>query len=434
MINFWNNKKVLILGFGKEGLSTYNYIRKYDKDVLLYIMEDRDISLNDNKVIINKVDLNKLNDYDLIIKSPGISLKDIDITNIKDKLTSELNIFMEHKKGHIIGVTGTKGKSTTSSLIYYLLGAAGKEVYLLGNIGYPVLDYIDEINDDSYCVIECSSHQLEFYKGHMDISIILNMFEEHLDHYRSKDDYFKAKMNISDSDILLYTSDNDTLFDYVTKYNKSINKYNISFEYNNSLVYIDNGYITCNNDKVFNENEEFYLKGRHFLKDMMFVLAVSRLLNIDDSIYLKVIKEFKGLEHRMEYVGKYKDIVFYNDSIATIPDAVINACNALKNVDTLIVGGMDRGISYSSLIDYINASDISNILCLPDSGKIIFEGIEGKNAIMVSDVDEAVKIAYDITNKGSICLLSPASPSYGFYKNFEDRGNKYKDAIKKYGE
>lgn len=420
MINDLINKKIVILGFGKEGNSTYNYIRKYDKNIFLTIMDNnyKNIVIDDKNVSIENIDYQKLKDYDLIIKTPGISFKEVDISSFKSKITSQLELFLENTKAFIIGVTGSKGKSTTSTLIYEILKNNNKKCILLGNIGIPIFDEIDEIKDDYYVVIEISSHMLQYVKKSPNISVITNFFPEHLDHYTNLDEYYNAKLNIAryqnKEDFLIYTSDNKDLKNYIDKINNQ-NKIDVTFK----------------NNKY--SNIKTNLKGEHNLKDILYALKVSEILNLDLNKSLDAIEKFKPLKHRMELVGTYNGIIFYNDSIATIPDATINAIKALDTVNTLIVGGKDRNIDYTDLINYINSCKIKNIIFLPSTGHKICDKINSVyNKFKVDNVEEAVDIAMKVTEKGKICLLSPAASSYGYYKNFEDRGNRYINAIKKY--
>ena len=436
-MNNFKDKKIVILGFGKEGLSTYEYIRKFEKEMPLVIMDNKyqDIKVEDSNVSIIDIDYDSLKDYDLIFKSPGISFKGVDISLFRDKITSQLEYFLDNKKGYVIGITGTKGKSTTSSLIYSIIASQGYKTFLLGNIGNPIFEVMDDIDEESYVVIEMSSHQLEYVTKSPDIAIILNLFEEHLDHYDSLDAYYKAKLNIAKyqgkDDYFLYSSDNNDLDNYKNLIQTESHKYDITFERKeNSYAYLLDDNIVVNDNKVFDLKNEINLKGMHNIKDIMFALTVASILNLEEDKVVKSICEFKPLPHRMELVGTFNDIIFYNDSIATIPDATINAINSLDKIDTLILGGMDRKISYEYFIEFLKNTAISNFICLPDTGHYIYEQIKDiKSAYKVDNMQEAVAIAKRVTKKGSVCLLSPAASSYGFFKNFEDRGNTYKKLV-----
>ncbi len=441
LIKYFKGKKVLILGFGREGQSTYKLIRKYLKDQRLYIADSREDLMENNKclkednnitIISGKNYLENLNEYDIIMKSPGISFVGIDTTKFFHKIKSQLELLLEYFNVFTIGITGTKGKSTTSSLIYETLKKQDVKCMLLGNIGVPVFDYIDTINDEMTLVLEMSSHQLEYMEKSPNIAILLNVYEEHLDHYESFEKYAEAKCNIykyqKEGDYFLYNSDNEML----NKLVKSIKgtTYTVSIK-GHGDVYLKGDQVYFNNKPIYDKNESRNLVGDYNLNNIMFVLAVSQILNLDINKTIKSIREFKTLEHRLELVGKYDDVLYYDNSIGTVPMATIEAIKALKNVDTLIIGGMDRGIDYSDFIKYLNNSDINNIICMPKTGHDIAKKLKEEKTYVVENMEDAVKTAKRVTGKGKICLLSPAAASYGYFKNFEEKGNLYKELVRK---
>lgn len=443
LIQYFKDKKVLILGFGREGISTYKLIRKYLKEQQLYIadrkdnfQENNEILKNDNNVICISGEkyLENLNDYDIIMKSPGISFVGIDTTQFIDKIKSQLELLLEFFNIFTIGITGTKGKSTTSSLIYKILKDQNVNTMLLGNIGVPVFDYIDTIQEDSTIVLEMSSHQLEYMKLSPNISILLNIYEEHLDHYDSFEKYIEAKCNIfkyqKTSDSFLYNTDSELLNKFVQ--NPRAATYKISLNGNEEAeVYLKGEKIYFNNKVIYDKNQPRNLAGDYNLNNIMFALTVSEILKLDINKTIKSISEFKTLEHRLELVGKYDDVLYYDNSIATIPMATIEAVKALKDVDTLIIGGMDRGIDYEDFVKYLNECDVRNIICMPKTGHDIAKKLKSEKAYVVDTLEEAVDTAKKVTEKGKICLLSPAAASYGFFKNFEEKGNEYKRLVKR---
>lgn len=433
------DKKIAILGFGREGKSTYNFIRKYFPDMKLTILDKYSIELDDKNVnvIIGDKYLDNLNDYDLIIKSPGISLKDIDISLFKDNITSQLELLLEVFSDNIIGVTGTKGKSTTSSLIYEVIKNERDNVYLIGNIGVPVFDEIELYNKDSILVVEMSSHQLEFIKTSPHIGIILNLYQDHLDHDGNIQRYHNNKLNIfkyqNSSDYCIYSSDNDYLNKYIDDTYKGI-KYTVRFDFedvSSNSIRIKDKDIYIDGEVVYKDKERLLL-GDANLKNIMFVLGVCKILNLDFSMAYNTISKFRGLKYRMEYIGKYHNIYFYNDTIATIPEATISAIQSIDNVDTLIIGGLDRGISYEDFIDYLNKSTIRNIICMPETGYYIGKMLINKNVFFVNTLDEAVDISIKNTKDDMACLLSPAAASYNQYKNFEEKGLVFENLVKNF--
>ena len=446
IIKDFENKNILILGFGKEGKSTYSFLRKYLKDILLTIKDQNhsikdDPLLKDDKnveIITGDNYLDDLDKYDVIMKSPGITFKNIDTTKIKDKIFSQLEILLKYYKNNIIGITGTKGKSTTSSLIYDVLKNNNKKVLLLGNIGIPIFDFIDTIESDTLLVVEMSSHQLEFIDNSPHIAIITNLYQDHLDHTNGLDDYYNCKMNITryqtEKDILIYFKSCDTLDKLIHSINPKSNLLNVDFNNQLANTYCYDNYIYINKNKVYNTLDKRKLVGDHNLINVMFALTISNILKLDNSKSIEAINNFNPLEHRLEFVGTINDITYYNDSIATIPEATINGIESLKKVNTLIFGGMDRGIDYSNFINYLETCYVENLVCMPTTGhKIANELIKvncNKNIYLVDSLEQAVKKAKAVTKKDMICLMSPAAASYEYFKNFEEKGKAYKKLVK----
>lgn len=439
-----NNKDVCILGFGMEGKSTYNFIRRHLPDKSITIIDKKDISnqIDDKnvKIIYGDNYLDNLDKYELIIKSPGISLNDIDITSIKDKLTSQLELVLEVFKDNTIGITGTKGKSTTTSLIYKILEDQGYDAYLLGNIGIPILDDVERFNESTYLVIEMSALQLEYVKVSPHIGIVLNLFEDHLDHSKTVYHYHENKMNIlkyqNENDYGIYSLDNENTVEWISNNNYLSKLYKVTIKDKKleNTIYLSNGKVVFNDKVLYDSNDERKLIGIHNLSNIMFAILVSSILNLDINKTVSSINKFTPLEHRMELVGTYDGITYYNDSIATIPMATISAIESLKDVDTLIFGGMDRGIEYKELVDYLSKSNINNLICMPTTGHKVGKEIEklnpNKKIYYVELLEEAVEKAKEVTSKGKICLMSPAASSYEYFKNFEEKGNKFKELVK----
>lgn len=444
IIEFLDGKKIAILGFGMEGKSTYNFIRRHLIDIPLTIIDKNNISeqnkelfSNDNNLSFVYGDdyLNNLDIYDVIIKSPGISFKDIDTSNIINKIYSQMELLLMANRKNVIGITGTKGKSTTTTLIYNVLKNQGVDVHLAGNIGIPVLDEIENYKDTTTLVVEMSSHQLEFVNYSPHIGIVLNLYEDHLDHAGSVEHYHSIKMHMFDyqneDDISIYCKDNDTLYKRVIESNYKSNLYSVGLK--DSDIYLDDNKIIYNGEVIYIDDNNRKLPGSHNLKNIMIVMLIAKLYNLNLLKAKETIDSFTGLEHRLELVGTYNSIIYYNDTIATIPAATIEGIESLKIVDTLIFGGMDRGIDYSPLIKYLSTSNVSNLICMPTTGHKIGEVLKNetsKNIIFVNTLEEAVDMAKKVTEKNKICLLSPSAPSYEYFKNFQEKGNRYKELVR----
>ncbi len=431
LIEYFDNKSVLILGFGKEGQSTYNFLRRFYPEKKLAIADKRQLNIEDNNVVLFSGDcyLDNINDFDIVMQSPGISLRSVKIDETTE-ITGQMDLFLRFAECVKIGITGTKGKTTTTTLVYNIVKASGRKCALIGNIGVPVFESLDE-TDGLTAVIEMSCHQLEFAKCSPDVSIMTNIYPEHLDHYNGFEGYVSAKLNIvrnqTEKDFFVFNSDQEEM------------KNLIDFDNIKSQL-LPVSRFDCENDEFLKKlttlNE--HLKGFHTHHDIFFAVKAARCLGIDDTAIEKGISSFEPIAHRMEKVGTWKDITFYNDSIATIPYAVMCAVNALERVDTLVFGGLDRGIDYTTFITDLNECKVNNLIGLPETGEKIINELKKinckKNLIIVDTMDEAVENAYKYTEKGKICLFSPAASSYNRYRNFEEKGNHYKTLAKEIGE
>jgi UDP-N-acetylmuramoylalanine--D-glutamate ligase len=444
--SFLDGKKILILGYSREGKSTYNFIRNRFKNMKIAILDNNIIDKFDdvNVEIYCDDDYEKyFKEFEIIIKSPGVSIKRELYDKYKEKIVSQTSLFLEYSKNMVIGVTGTKGKSTTSSLIHHIFKSCNLDSKLVGNIGIPILSEINDIKDNTIIVFEMSCHQLQYVTKSPKIAVLLNIYEEHLDYYESFSEYILAKENIykfqNKQDLVIYNSTSCNInIDSLLKIGQRrlpvyINNENINE--NNYINIKSNEIIFCINKKISSidmKDIKTNLKGEHNLFNIVIALAVSNEMGLDIKDVLKAISSFVGLEHRLEYVGKFNDINFYNDSIATIPEATICAIKSLEKVDTIIIGGKDRGVNYSELVKFLVDSKISKILLIAESGLRIYNCLDKNNDryIYAENLENATKLSKLNTPKNGICLLSPAAASYGYYKNFEERGRVFKELVK----
>ncbi|OGO83231.1 MAG: UDP-N-acetylmuramoylalanine--D-glutamate ligase [Clostridiales bacterium GWD2_32_19] len=446
MNNIYNelkNKKILILGFGREGKSTYNFIRKELKDIHLGVadkvesIKNDELIKHDEKVTLHLGEdyLKCMKDYDMVIKSPGIILED---SSEIENITSQTDMFLKQYSKNIIGVTGTKGKTTIVTLITHILKNAGVDVVLVGNVGVPAFDQIENIGKDTTIIYELSSFQLEYICNSPRIAIMLNMFKDHLSNHGTLENYQKAKFNIvkhqNDKDIFIYNKDNDVVNGFAIDINVKSKKISISqMDTEGTDVCVVKDYITYNGEQVYNLNNKRNLIGDHNIYNMMAVIAACKLLNISNDDIENSIYSYKPEPHRLEYVGTYGEIRFYNDSQATIPEPTMEGIKALKNVDTLIVGGHDKGVDYKGIADFLVESNVRNILCVYDTGKKVYDMAynrnENQNVLYLDGLEEAVSIAKEVTEKGKTCLMSPASASFGAFKDYKERGEKFKEFV-----
>ena len=421
--DFFAGKNVLILGFGREGRSTLSLLKRFDCDITIADRNDVSCPETDGIAVIHGEDyLSCLPRFDVIMKAPGIALFDSVSPDVKARVTGQTDLLLRYCPNRIVGITGTKGKSTTSSLIYHILSHCGKDARLIGNIGVPPLDCVNELTDDTMIVCEMSCHQLEYVQASPDIAIYLNLFEEHLDHYTGFDAYRLAKENI-----YRYQTAGDTLI-----VNKKLAPENISADI--ITASLDEDADICVQDGKPVINGKAYpvvtkLLGTHNLYNIGIAMYAAGLCGCSYDDIVKSIPSFDGLKHRLENVGVINGVTYINDSISTCPSTAIAAVRAFGAVDTIIIGGMDRGIDYTELVDFLNASDIANVILLPDSGHKIEPRLdhEKRSIYTARDLTDAVAHAKEVTK--TLCLLSPAAASYGFYKNFEERGEHFRKLV-----
>ena len=416
----FEGKKIVIWGMGREGRSTLAFLRRLFPEMKITIAERRDADFEaiheiDDNVEVFADDTFDFNACDMIIKSPGIVVRDgIDAS----KITEETDLFLKHYGRQTIGITGTKGKSTTTSLTYALLKEA-KMVNLCGNIGVPCFEVIDDMEKGELACFELSCHQLEYCTHSPDIAVFLNLYEEHLDHYGTFEKYADAKANIlkyqNEDDIAIIHPD---LRCYVQPWNEHV--YTIGED-----IYADGmTLITPEHTLTIRESR---LIGSHNFDNLAVAYFISTLYGVTNTQVKEAVKKFRPLSHRLEYLGEKDGIRYVNDSISTIGETCIKAIEALDHVDTVLVGGMDRGISYDVFEEYLHGREDLNIIFMYASGKRILHEMQEKHLLRdglyeVENLEEAVAMAKKITKPGHICLLSPAASSYDHFKNFEERG------------
>ncbi len=423
ILNRLRGKRLLVLGFGREGRSTLRFLNKYLPDAEVAVADKNEM---DGVKHYGNHYLEAMYDYDIVIKTPGISLKDFDTKGVA--ITSQTDLFLSQFRGQTIGITGTKGKSTTTTLIYHLLKSSGRDAILTGNIGIPCFDVIEDIKPESIVVYELSAHQLEYVHNSPHVGVLLNVFEEHLDHFGTMECYKTAKLNL-----IRYMGDGDTAVIHDSLLNDTLNLFVNSKVF--SLFDFD--------DNV--DRTALPLKGEHNYMNVKAALLACDAYGVDYRELIPYLYTFKPLEHRLEPVGTFDGVAFVNDSISTIPQAAISACQALGRVDFLLLGGFDRGIDYQPLSDFLKKHPVPHLLFTGKAGERMMElmakvpelevaeqsrSIEGPTMITYASMEEAFAYMAVHAKPGDVCLLSPAASSYDQYKNFEERGKKFKSLAK----
>ena len=424
------NKKIAIWGYGVEGKATAQYLSNKGIDfTILCKEEERDEKY---KCVTTSVDKELLAGFEVIVKSPGISpysplLKDIDV-----QMTSATAIWFANERHQaidtkVIVVTGTKGKSTTASLLTHVLQQSGKSVNLVGNIGQAL---ISSTLDYDYIVLEASSFQV--YDGNIsaDIAVITNLFEEHLDWHAGADNYFRDKLNIlKAAKIKIINANNTTLTKLVDEqdvlYFNAANAFHVKGE---ELMY----------DKEIVLNlSQVKLIGVHNLENIGAVLSVCQQLKLDMAICVEAIKSFKPLAHRLQSLGKIGQHYAINDSIATTPVATLAA---MKTVDlsntTLLVGGYDRGNNWQDFADEINENPPGLLLISGQNGEIIHQRLQVINAkfryLLCADLVDAISLAQLLSPAEGVILLSPGAPSFDQFDSYIKRGEFFATELRKH--
>ena len=438
--NYTEGKTVCILGFRREGKSTYKILKKFcsPRSVAIADLNPVDRSANELPESVELIcgeDYQKsLDDFDLVFKSPGIVLEKPP-TELKCTITSETQVFFSVFRDQIIGITGTKGKSTVTSLIYHILKESGKDCRIAGNIGIPVFDIAEGMTEQTTVVCELSCHQLEYMTVSPAKAVFLNLFEEHLDHYGTMENYYNAKKNI-----YLHQRPYDTLW-----INRNLLKDDIpsvtvtvSDKFNNADVFIIKSKIYDSDDGELEiPVKKIKLLGAHNYYNIAVAWDVCRNL-VTRAEFNNALQSFVPLPHRLELVGTYGGISWYDDSISTACATAIEAMKCIPDLQTILIGGMDRGIDYTPLVEFMNATDF-RIICMETSGKRIFDMIQDmqfnapERVFYTPHLEDAVKKAAEVTERGRSCVLSPASASYGIFKNFEERGDCFQQLVKEIG-
>lgn len=430
----FKDKKIAVIGEGVEGKSSKAFFEKNGAKVEIRDQQQGEDYLKD------------LEKFDLIVRSPGVKLSELITHNselITQKVSSQTKLFMDLCPAPVIGVTGTKGKGTTSSLINEMLKAEERDVYLGGNIGVPPLDFLEKLNGSSWVVLELSSFQLQDLDKSPHIAVMLMVTSEHLDYHKDLSEYIEAKRNI-----LNHQTPHD--FAIINRDYPASNESDISTE---AKVYftsrereVEEGCFALGNQVLLRLNgntipvidtRELLLKGDHNHENVCAASLAAYLAGVRAGVITKVLQSFKGLEHRLELVGKINGVEYYNDSFSTTPETAIAAIKSFKSPEILILGGSSKNSDFSELGKVIGESEnIKAIIGIGEEWQKIKSKIPNtKYQIPViegaKDMKTIIAAAAKIAEPGDVVLLSPACASFGLFKNYKDRGNQFKEEVNK---
>ena len=439
----FEHKKIFILGMAKSGYEAAKLLAKYDNQVLITDMKEQD---PDNVADLKELGVSFIisddpeplldNTYDYLIKNPGISQDHKCVKKalkLKIPVINEVEMaydFLKKKNNIIIGVTGSNGKTTTVTIIYELLKSAGMKVHLGGNIGYPVSSLVEKVQDKDILVLEISDHQLhDMYKFKTNISVLTNLSETHLDFNKTYDNYKQIKKRIFNNhtnlDIAIINMDNDDSVN-LTKDIKS-NKIYFSAQ-NITDVCIKDNSIYYHDEEVI-PLDMIRIQGKHNYENIMCSIAVVKQFGVSNDVIKQVLNDFSGVEHRLEYVDKINGREFYNDSKSTNNQSTITALQSFKTPVILIMGGYDRNMSFDSIAPFMD--NVKHVVCYGQTKDKIadFCNKYQKDCVVINTLEEAVRVAYNLSDREDTILLSPACASQDQFKNFEERGKCFKQYV-----
>ena len=450
---FLKKSKVAIIGLGVSNIPLLDYMHNLKANVTVF--DDRTIE-KIPKEILDKVteysfefsygenSLNKLSGFDIIFRAPSCMPTKKELKAEEERgaiITTEIEMFMKVFPGKVIGITGSDGKTTTTTLIYEILKNNGYNCYLGGNIGIPLFTKLNEMKPEDIAVLELSSFQLMGMEISPDISVITNVTPNHLNIHSSYEEYIEAKKNIfkhqDENGIVVLNYDNDITRDCKNETEGKVILYSSQSKLEDGIILDDNIIKLCQ-DKLRRHilnTDELILRGRHMHENACAAIAATSSL-VEPDKAAKVIKSFKGVEHRLEFVRELNGVKWYNDSIGSSPTRTIAGLKSFNERITLIAGGYDKNLDYAPLAMPI-LEKVENLVLIGQTAGKIFEAVkeqaekQGKDIkiYMCDTLEDAVLVSKRVTSIGNIVLLSPASASFDMFKDFADRGNKFKELV-----
>lgn len=439
----FENKKIFILGMARSGYEAAKLLSDYNNEIIVTDGKEQKEELVSEleslgvKVIITGDQLSLLDDsFDYVIKNPGIKYDNPVVVKAKElgiKVINEIEMaysFLD-KSVNILGVTGSNGKTTTTTLISEFMKNSFDNVYLGGNIGIPLSNFVRDIKPNSYLVLEISDHQLcDMYDFKTNVSVLTNITPTHLDFHKSYEVYQMTKKKIFNnhtSDDLAVINKDDEVSMKITDDIKSTKVYyghdktNLAY-YDEEGIYYDG--------KLVIKLDDIILKGKHNYQNIMGAIIAVKKYGVTDEVIQKVLKEFKGVEHRLEYVDTINGVTYYNDSKATNCVSTITALNSFDKPTILLLGGYDRGHSFHDLDD--SMKNVKCVVCFGETKNRIEEFCNDLNIKCYKNdtLKEAMNVVKDICTPGDVVLLSPACASWDQYDRFEDRGDEFKKLVR----
>jgi UDP-N-acetylmuramoylalanine--D-glutamate ligase len=446
-------KKALVLGAGRSGVASSAFLASNGATVALHDAKDVETWSDDAKalktthgvgLLSGPIPSWLLDQIDLLIISPGVPTNAIPARYVDRKdgeVIGEIELASRFLKGRIIGITGSNGKTTTTTLVGELLRNAGIKVQVGGNIGTPLIDLVESSSDDSWTVVELSSFQLETIKSfHPNVAVCLNVTPNHLDRYDSFTDYAAAKhrlfMNQTADDVAVLNADNEITSSWRSGLKAKVVQFSVAGEMDEGL-FLRGRELVCRNgaaETVITTRDHIFLRGLHNVENVLASFAVGLAVGASIESMRETVATFKGVEHRIEYVGEIDGVRFYNDSKATSVDAALKAIEAFEDIDgeiILILGGRGKNAPYSPLIPLIEKKVRRLVLIGEDAENIHSQLGSHVETVRVETIAEAVAASLEASESGDVVLLAPACASFDMFSSFEERGRVFKSEVMK---
>lgn len=437
----YKNKKIFILGMARSGFEVAKLLSNYNNDIVITDCKEQD---NDNVKLLEDLGVKFIlsddpsdmldNSFDVLIKNPGIRKDNktvVKANNLNIPVVNELEVAYDFLPENIsiIGITGSNGKTTTTTMVYEIMKNAGLSVHLGGNIGYPVSSLVSKVKENDILVLEISDHQLcDMYSFKTNVSALLNISETHTDFHGTHEVYVNMKKRIFNnhtfSDLAVLNLDNEEV-----KEIDGINSNKLFFSSKEKVdCYLENNIIYYKNEEVL-KLSDIKIKGIHNYENIMAAILIVKQYGVNNNIIKEYLADFRGVEHRIEYVRTINGRLFYNDSKSTNNVATMTALSSFNTPIILLMGGLDRGISFDEIGSYLD--NVKLIVGYGETKDKVVEFASKFNisSIKVNNLNEAIINAYDNSGEGDTILLSPACASWDQYNTFEERGNEFKNVV-----
>ena len=443
-------KKIAVIGLGVSNIPLIKYLAKLGCDITLFDKRDWDLFSDEVKSLVDSYKLEvslgdnyleKLVGFDVIFRSPSCLPTCEYLVKERDRgayITTEIEEVIRYARGHIIGVTGSKGKTTTTSIINHILTHLGYHTYLGGNIGIPLFDKLDSIDNDDIVILELSSFQLMGMRVSPEVAVVTNISPDHLDVHASYQEYIEAKksifLNQDKSGCVILNHDDNIVSKFSSEALGHV-KY-FSCEYIKDCYYLDGDKIKYNHEVVIDTNK-ILLRGVHnYLNICAALNAIRDYINVDNETLEKIVAKFTGVSHRLEFVREIDGVKWYNDSASTTPDKSIAGITAFSEPVVLIAGGYDKNIPYDSMADAV-IEHVSKLILFGDTKNKIYDAVmkevKARNSdlqvYVLDSLEEVIDVAKRVSVPGEIVLFSPASASFDMFKNAYQRGDIFKKIV-----